>query len=144
MPDLPVAGTETLNLAEHVVHDVHRRAYASLDLEQDYQVFDGLVTATYRQEGKREVNDVGVISPAEVAEYHISDALRREVFDRDLELRPSMAKVSDCKIEVPEEQLPIEPKEGDTIELHGVAYQVMGYEHSTLQTRWRLWVRRAP
>lgn len=141
MPDLAVNSTETLRLTEHAVHDVHRRDYLTLDLSEDFQIFDNLTTAVYRREGVREMNDLGVVSPAYVTEYHIADALRREVFDRDLELKPAMAKISDCKVEVPKEQLPITPKQGDTIELHGASYQVMGYEHSTFATRWRLWVR---
>ena len=141
MADVNAPANETMVLTEHAVHDVHVRNYVSLDLSEDFSVFDNLVPATYRREGERRVNDLGVISPANVTTYHIADALRREVFDRDLELRPAMAKISDCKIEVPKEQLPITPKEGDKITIHSVTYQVMGYEHSTFATRWRLWVR---
>lgn len=132
--------SDTLSFNEHANAEAPRGRVDLLDLSEDFEVFDGLAAATYTKY-TGEVDATGRLSHTVNQVYRCNNVLRREVSERDLQLKEGMVRISDTKFEVPKEDLPVEPNFGDKLLYGGVEYEVVAWEESTLSTRWRLWVR---
>ncbi len=131
-------------------------------LKTDFRVFDGRQALLYVSVGEVETNRHGQIVNTETL-VEITDGLCREItsrnqqlvkqlFDEHRSINVSDLIIGDVIIEIPYIQLvnedgtTITPKDGDrveNIENHsGIEWSVVGHDHSTLLSRWRIIARR--
>lgn len=142
MPDINASLESTWIFGDSLV--ACRDPAVTLDLSDDYLIFDNQVEATYRQEGTRTLGRDGKITSGNVRTVHLCHVGRYKVTFRDLLSEASgHLKVGDIRAELSLKELDgLAPQTGDKITLPDGDYNVFAVDWDNMVSMYIVWCRR--
>ncbi len=111
-----------------------------LGLAGDCLLFDGVGVITYRVQGTKSAVKGSMVETG-ASYYVVQHALRREVNRREVLGSSGRFRIGDVVFEVPALEMPIQPREGDSLFQDGERWSVLQADQATLNTRWRVYAR---